>query len=236
MGSESEPRTSAGKEESSGCAGISAVIFDCDGVLIDSKQANVRFYNLILREMGLPEMRPEDEEYVHSQTVTESIRYLVSDSRLDSAFHTARRISYSSVLPYIRPQQNIEAALRQLAGKGYLLAVNTNRTNTIDLILDKFGLASYFNLVVTASTVEHPKPHPESLYYILGQWSLSPRKAVFIGDTEVDSRTAMTAGVPFWAYQNQALSADCHISDHLQVVQKLEGQPAEEEDKISDAG
>ncbi|MEF8823794.1 MAG: HAD-IA family hydrolase [Desulfohalobiaceae bacterium] len=198
-----------------GC--IRGVIFDCDGVLIDSKQANIRFYNLILEAMGLPAMNPEDEEYVHSQTVTESIRHIVPQSEVERAFQEARRISYSSVLPWIKAQDGLIQGLERLRAKGVPCAINTNRTNTIGLILDEFGIRPYFEPVVTAETVGHPKPHPESMYWILGRWGFSPENVVFIGDTWVDCRTAAAAGVPFWAFQNETLSAERHINDHHQV-------------------
>ncbi len=202
--------------------GIGGVIFDCDGVLVDSRQANIRFYNLILEELGLSPMDPEDEEYVHSQTVTESIRRIVPESELEGAFHAARRVSYTSVLPWIEPQAGLIEGLDRLLALGVPCAINTNRTNTMGLILDRFGLRKYFAPVVTAATVRHPKPHPESLYWILSTWELSPEKVVFIGDTEVDRRTAAAAGVPFWAFGNEALSAVRHIRDHRQVSEAVE--------------
>lgn len=202
--------------------GIHGVIFDCDGVLIDSRQANIRFYNLILQELGKPEMGPEDEEYVHSQTVTESIRRIVSQSELERAFQAAKRISYSTVLPWITPQAGLIQGLERLRAGGVPCAINTNRTNTMGLILDKFGLHSYFKPVVTAATVHHPKPHPESIYWILAKWGLSPENVVFIGDTEVDRRTAAAAGVAFWAFRNESLNAKRHIRDHRQVGEAVE--------------
>mgnify|MGYP002338693446 FL=1 len=201
---------------------IHGVIFDCDGVLIDSRQANIRFYNLILQELGMSGMDPEDEEYVHSQTVTESIRRIVPQSELERAFQAAQRISYSTVLPWIAPQAGLIRGLERLRAKGVACAINTNRTNTVGLILDKFGLHSYFDPVVTAATVRHPKPHPESIYWILATWGLSPKNVVFIGDTEVDRRTAAAAGVPFWAFGNECLSAKRHIRDHREVDEAVE--------------
>jgi HAD superfamily hydrolase (TIGR01509 family) len=201
---------------------VQGVIFDCDGVLIDSKQANVRFYNLILEALGRSPMGPEDEEYVHSQTVTESIRHIVPQSEVERAFQEARRISYSSVLPWIRLQEGLIQGLERLRAIGMPCAINTNRTNTIGLILDEFGIRPYFEPVVTAETVDHPKPHPESVYWILAQWGLSPENVVFIGDTDVDCRTAAAAGVPFWAFRNEGLIAERHISDHRQVSEIID--------------
>ncbi|MCF8030358.1 MAG: HAD family hydrolase [Desulfohalobiaceae bacterium] len=208
--------------ESSATDSLRGVIFDCDGVLIDSREANVRFYNLILEALGLPEMAPEDEDYVHSRTVMESLRHIVPHSELERAFQEAGRISYKAVLPWIRLQDGLIQALERLRSKGVPCAINTNRTGTMGLVLDQFGLRPYFSPVVTANTVQHPKPHPESLYWILSAWELTPENVVFIGDTDVDCRTAAAAGVPFWAFQNGDLAAKRHIGDHREVADAIE--------------
>lgn len=43
--------------------GLRGVIFDCDGVMIDSRAANDEFYNRVLAYFGLPPMTPEQEAY-----------------------------------------------------------------------------------------------------------------------------------------------------------------------------
>ena len=207
---------------SSAADSLRGLIFDCDGVLIDSREANVRFYNLILEALGLSEMAPEDEDYVHSQTVMESLRQIVPHSDLERAFQEAKRISYSTVLPWIRLQDGLIQALERLRSRGVPCAVNTNRTGTMGLILDQFGLRPYFSPVVTANTVQHAKPHPESLYWILSTWELTPESVVFIGDTDVDCRTAAAAGVPFWSFHNGDLVAERHIGDHREVADVME--------------
>ena len=40
-------------------AGLSGLIFDCDGVMVDSRDVNIGYYNLLLREVGKPPIPPE---------------------------------------------------------------------------------------------------------------------------------------------------------------------------------
>ena len=201
--------------------GISGVIFDCDGVLIDSRQANIRFYNLILEALSLPPMQPESEEFVHCHTVQESIAHIVPQDRYQEAVQAAKDISYSRVLDLIRLQPGLIGFLETLCSLGRICAVNTNRTNTIGLILDRFDLGRFFDPVVTANMVRQPKPHPESLAYILDHWGLPRDKVVFIGDSWVDEQTAKSAGVAFWAYRNDALQADNVIWDYSDLQRRL---------------
>ncbi len=203
---------------------LKGIIFDCDGVLIDSKLANKKFYNLILQDMNLPCMSQEQEEFVHSHTVQDSIKSLVPEFRLQEALNTARNISYARVLPYIDLQPDLLHLLQVLQDKALLLAINTNRTSTMGMILQKFGLGHYFQPVVTSGMVNRPKPDPESLYKILGQWGLNPKQAVFIGDSEVDAQAAKAAGMPFWAYKNPVLQSELHVQEYAVLSQMLNAE------------
>jgi len=59
---------------------ISAVIFDCDGVMFDSRQANINFYNHLLERYGLPLMNEDKMAYVHMNTADKSVRYIFEES------------------------------------------------------------------------------------------------------------------------------------------------------------
>ncbi len=201
------------------------LIFDCDGVLIDSREANVAFYNLILQGLGRGPMSPEDEDYVHCQTIHSSIQRIVPENRVEEAWQVLSQLSFSSVVHLVRLQDGLVELLKWLRQSGILCAVNTNRTNTMDLVLRHFGLEPFFSPVVTSSDVSRPKPHPESLQLILKTWNLHKQHVAFIGDSEVDQRAAQAMGVPFWAFQNPSLQADLHIPDystlHQQFVQAV---------------
>ena len=59
---------------------VKAVIFDCDGVMIDTAQANRTYYSRILQHFGRPAVTDEQFTFVHMHTVTESIAYLFPDN------------------------------------------------------------------------------------------------------------------------------------------------------------
>jgi HAD superfamily hydrolase (TIGR01509 family) len=200
---------------------IKGIIFDCDGVLIQSKEANIKFYNYILQGLNLPSMNAEQANFVHSHTVDESIAYILPEEKLAQAFEIAKKTHYTKVLPFIKLESGLRNFLDTLKKNKFLCALNTNRTTTVNLILEHFYLENYFQPVVTASEVTWPKPHPESMHKILQVWGLKKHEAVFIGDSEVDSQAAFAAGVSFWAYQNNSLEADMHITNYWDLKLKL---------------
>ncbi len=197
------------------------VIFDCDGVIIDSKKANVKFYNLILKELNLPPMNKEQEDVVHSFTVYDSIKYIVPEELFEKALEIGEKIPYIEVLHLIELEESLIDLLELLKKHGKKCAINTNRTTTMPFILSKYNLNNYFDPVVTASIVKNPKPHPESIFLILKEWDMEPDEVFFIGDSEVDEKTAQNVPVDFVSYKNPNLNGIFNIESYKEVVDWL---------------
>ncbi|MBW2039175.1 MAG: HAD hydrolase-like protein [Deltaproteobacteria bacterium] len=195
------------------------IIFDCDGVLFDSKDANIAFYNHILSQLHLPFMTQEEVEYVHASTAEGALQYLLTrrDPRLlGRALAQRQGMDYAPFISLMRMEPHLKELLRSLPPQ-IKRAISTNRTYTIGDVLRIHGLEGEFDPVVSALDVKNPKPHPESVLKILHYFSLSPSEALFVGDSEVDQDSARRARVPFVAYKNRSLKAAYHIDDLLEV-------------------
>jgi phosphoglycolate phosphatase len=205
---------------------VKLVAFDCDGVLFDSRQANIAFYNAILAHFGRPPMSPAAVDYVHSHTVWESLEHLFPNSTdLKAVLHFARSFDYGPFIAMMVEEPFLREFLRFLR-PGRYTALATNRTTTTRAVLAYHGLAGDFDLVVSAQDVSHPKPHPESFLRILEHFGLSPREAIYIGDSQVDERFAANAGVPFVAYRNPRLTADYYLDSFAagpELIRNLTG-------------
>ena len=81
----------------------------------------------------------------------------------------------------------------------------TNRSNTIGEVLRVNGLDQYFDIVVSSLDVNHPKPHPESVFKILDFFGIGPEACVYVGDSKVDQDTCKAANVKLIAYKNREL-------------------------------
>jgi phosphoglycolate phosphatase len=190
---------------------LKLVAFDCDGVLFDSRQANIAFYNAILAHFGRPPLDPKAVDYVHCHTVRESLEHLFQNyADLKTVLHFARSFDYGPFIAMMVEEPFLREFLQFLRPSCYT-ALATNRTTTTRAVLTYHGLADNFDLVVSAQDVSHPKPHPESFVRILEHFGLSPRDAVYIGDSRVDEKFAANAGVPFVAYRNPELTADYYL-------------------------
>ena len=198
--------------------GLQGLIFDCDGVMFDSWESNKLYYNLILGRLGLGPMNADQEHYVHSHAVRECLEYIapgVAWADIDAA-----RISVSyidEILPTLVPEPDLMPLLTRLKAEGVRTAVHTNRTNTMHLLVRRFGFEAYFNPVISAAEVR-PKPDPEGVAVILRQWEADPGKVAFIGDSDLDEQTAANGGVRFWAFRSPHLSAELHLTDFSSLM------------------
>jgi phosphoglycolate phosphatase len=202
--------------------GVHAVIFDCDGVMFDSRDANAAYYNQQLARFNLPPMLEEELDFAHMHTNREALEYLFlrrgGEGRrcLPQVLESLQGMDYSSFLTYMKIEPHLKEILEYLKPV-YKTAISTNRTTTMSLILERFGLTSWFDLVVTALDVEHPKPHPESLRKILGAFNLRPDEAIYVGDSLIDQMAAEQAQIPLIAYSNPILRAAYHIQSLLEL-------------------
>ena len=190
---------------------LKLVGFDCDGVLFDSRQSNILFYNAILERFGLPPMATPAVDYVHSHTFRESLEYLFRKYHdLEGVLDYCRSLDYQEFIPMMVEEPYLRQFLQFLRPRFYT-ALATNRTTTTHAVLRHHGLVDQFDLVISALDVTHPKPHPESFWRILGHFRLSPEEVIFIGDSKVDEEFARNAGVPLGAYRNPHLNADYYL-------------------------
>ncbi len=201
---------------------IKVVVFDCDGVMFDSREANRAFYNHILADFGRKEMTEEELFYVHMHTADDSIAYLFrSRKELESAQQHRLDTDYTLFLPLMIMEPGLKEFLRYLKPK-YKVAIATNRTTTMNKLLDIFELKSYFDMVVSALDVANSKPHPESLLKIMDELKVLPQEVIYIGDSELDEKAAYAAGVRLTAYKNKGLTAAYHVDSFHEVIPILE--------------
>lgn len=174
------------------------IILDCDGVLFDSSDANVAFYDSILSAIGQPCLDRKGRELCHRLSGTQLWEELFGN---DPALHrrareVAAQADYSPFYPLMHPIPALEATLARLAGH-CPLALATNRGRTVSGVLTTFGLEPFFAISLGVLDVPRPKPAPDLLLACLERAGVEASASVFVGDTTVDEMAAAAAGVPY---------------------------------------
>lgn len=196
---------------------IKAVVFDCDGVMFDSTEANTNFYNAILAHMGRPPMTAEQFHFAHMATADQTMEHLFPDSAdLERAQALRKKIGYARFIPLMRVEPTL-SALISVIRPPYSTAIATNRSDTMNRVLETHGLKSSFDFVVTSLNVSRPKPYPDPIEKVLDHFGLSPDQALYIGDTKMDELASRAARVPFVAYGNPELDADFHVTSLITI-------------------
>jgi pyrophosphatase PpaX len=176
---------------------IKAVVFDVDGVLVDSTDSNVALYEILLVKAGYK--KPSREEIIacFHMPLWQSLEILtkstdqreikrVSDMVYDPDIHTSDLLKFPA---------NLEKILLELH-KYYKLAVVTSRIKLgMEHIFDVRDIEHLFDEVVVFEDYKNPKPHPEPLLLAAKRLNVKPSEAIYIGDSHTDIEAAKSAGM-----------------------------------------
>lgn len=204
-------------------ATIKAVIFDCDGVLFDTADANRRYYNEVLEKFGKPSLTDDQFEKVHMYTVKQALEFLFPErENLEDVHRCLKEIGYQKFIAYMRMAPGLRELLAGLRTRSYITGVATNRTDTMEKVLADNCLSGEFDIVVTAADVENPKPAPDQLEKIMKRFGIKPAEIFFVGDSKFDMLAAESAGTVFAAFANPELKADHHVEKMEQIGKILQ--------------
>lgn len=197
------------------------IVFDCDGVMFDSKNANIKYYNYLLNHYSLPDMSCEEEDHVHIHSVEESIRHIFRHY-VTPSFEEVNSFrlqgDYTPFLPYMTIEPDLVEFIETVKSTCHL-AISTNRSNTMIPLLKTFHLDHYFGKVVTSATARRPKPAPDGLLEILEHYNCHPDEAIFIGDSIIDEQHAASCNVDLIAFKNNKLRAKFHVKCFMDILQ-----------------
>lgn len=207
------------------------IVFDCDGVMIDSAEGNRAFYNTILHSLGLPSITDEQERLAFMFTAVDALKTILPE-RLHGQIEELikNNVNYErDVLPKIRLMTGFREFMELAAAHGLKLGIDTNRTDPgIQIILERFHLP-FFYPVMTCSKVL-PKPSPQGLLEIAAAWKARPEDCIFIGDSEDDMLAAASAGTAFVSFNNHRppLSDYVVVESYNQISLLLFNEPLPE--------
>ncbi|MBS3809288.1 MAG: HAD family hydrolase [Desulfobacterales bacterium] len=205
-------------------ADLKVIAFDCDGVMFDTQTANRAYYNDLLTHFGKPEITDEQFSYCQMATADEAVAYLFPDrEEFEEARALRKKRGYEPYIKYMKMSPDL-VDLLSWCRPDFKTAVATNRSDTMNRVLEEHGLGNCFDLVVTSLDVENPKPHPEQLNKIVDHFRVRPEEVLYIGDTEVDEKAARAAGVILAVCGNPSLAADYHISRLAEIKAVIGGR------------
>jgi HAD superfamily hydrolase (TIGR01509 family) len=186
---------------------VEAVVFDLDGVLIDSEAAWDAARRALVAERG-GTWREEATRAMMGMSAPEWSRYLVEElgvpvapAEVDGAVVDALLRGYAGRLPLLPGA--VEAVERMAAAAPLGLASSSNR-RVIDLVLAEMGVAGRFAATVSSEEVARGKPAPDVYTEAVRRLGAQARGCVAIEDSENGIRSAAAAGLRVIAVPNAA--------------------------------
>lgn len=184
---------------------MKAVFFDLDGTLTDSGEGIINCAILALEHFGLPIPSREALRVFVGPPLDQSfINHGVPADKTDEAIRVYRS-RYTTVGKFENfPYPGVEELLQKLKNEGCRLFVATSKPEGMSVeILEKFGLAHYFEKICGA-TLDGSRSHKaDVIAYLLGQVD-GVENVVMVGDTAFDVIGAKAHGIPTigvsWGY------------------------------------
>lgn len=176
---------------------IKAILFDMDGVLIESDEASFRYFNSILQTWNFkPVSEAVWRKKCLGRSAFDAVKALLPDSS-DAEINEMVKLPYAPFIRYLKLMPGIKTVLRGL-NKKYTIAIVTNRRRRhahAILILENFKIRRYFRVVICKEDTKNPKPAPDPLLKALKILHVKPSEAVYVGDGEVDAVASKNAKV-----------------------------------------
>ncbi len=212
------------------------LIFDLDGTLIDSKLDLTMAVNATRRSIGL---EPVANELVYSYVgngapvlIRRALGPEVSDAEVESALQYFLAYYYEHKLDHTCLYEGVRESLVQLSSRGLPMAVLTNKPVRVSsAILDGLGVAHHFFRVYGGNSFDRKKPHPIGIEKLIEESGADRGRALMVGDSAVDVRTARNAGIAVcgvnYGFQPESFEADPpdFVVDRIgELVEWLEGR------------
>jgi phosphoglycolate phosphatase len=177
---------------------IELVMFDADGVLFESFESNIAYYNAIFAQVGEPPLNPEEEIMSISYAASDvfKLRARHNAALLERIHGIARNLDQKPFFNLLRPPFELRPFMLELK-RHYRLALATNRSATVPALVEHLGLADIFDAIASALDKVPPKPAPDILQLCMERAGATPAQTIYVGDSPIDREAAEAAGVAF---------------------------------------
>lgn len=186
---------------------ISTVIFDMDGVLVNSEPVHQRLEKEMYEELGLKLTYEEQQSFV-GQSAMDSWTFVINKYGLKDKpqeLLLRGRRKYLKVLletDEVKLMDGANELIRRLESDFHMLLASSATSVTIGEVLRKFGLVEIFPIFIGGDMVVNSKPNPEIFLKVAQQGGVLPEECVVIEDAEHGITAAIKAGMKTIGFQN----------------------------------
>ncbi len=201
---------------------IKAIIFDVDGVLLDSYESTYIYFKTLgkLLNLKVPSKHDFHKKYyaLPTRVMLRSLNKIKNLTDLDKQL---KKVS-GKITQHVKHFKLFEGSnevLKELHKK-YKLGLATSRSKVgLETYLKFAKTKKFFKAMVGVHHVKNHKPHPEPLLLVAKKLRVKPTEAIYIGDAPTDLQAARAAGMKVIIYGNKKVKgADAYISHFYQLI------------------
>ena len=175
------------------------LIFDFDGTIADSKECSIVATQKSFKERGLEEPTVNLIEYYMGIPIEKSFSLMSSvdldDHQLEALIKTFRQNYKEVESSYLKLYKHMTEQLQSLSKDKQLFVVSSKKTDVLIRNLEILDIDHLFSEVIGSDKVNHYKPSPDGINYILNKYQLENEETIYIGDAIFDMQMANSAKV-----------------------------------------
>ena len=196
---------------------LRAVIFDWDGVVVDSSSHHERSWEILAAKRALP-LPPDHFKRgfgKKNNVIIPDLGWATAPADVAALAHAKEEIYRDLVRQHgITPLPGVNELLGALQKENIPRAIgsSTERAN-LDLLLDLMDLRRFFQVIVSGEEVVHGKPDPSIFLLAAERLGVAPADCVVIEDALVGIEAARRAGMPVFAVATTEPLAALHAAD-----------------------
>ena len=192
---------------------IKAVIFDLDGVIVTTDDCHYQGWQRMADEEGIHFSR-EHNERLRGVSRMQSLEILLEQSpRAYSeeekvALASRKNAYYRELIEALTGEDLLPGAMalmEELRARGIKLAIASSSKNS-PTILERVGLADYFDACADGNDIQHSKPDPEVFLLAAERLGIAPEDCLFVEDAEAGVEGGVAAGMKVLAVGSAAPS------------------------------
>lgn len=191
-----------------------AIIFDMNGVLVDSEPLSEDHFKKFLQQLGHTGPKKITTN-VRGLNITAFVTVLREELGLKQDFDELKAAyrksyySYLKALPALLAVPGVIQLVKQLHRLGYRLAIGSSGGPArIEFFLTKLEIKEYFPIVVSGDDITHSKPHPEIFLLTAARLETKPKDCIVIEDSNNGVRAAKAAGMQCIGYAGSSHNSD----------------------------
>lgn len=179
---------------------IKAVIFDMDGVIINSEPLWQIAEKNIFSKLGIPVSEKEIKESSALTVIELCEMFYKKYPWGDKDFKKIEELIVNEVIQLIKTNHTeipgVKNILKFFRKRDYKIALASNSShNLIEVVLKKVGVKEYFDFIVSASDLSRGKPDPEIYTFTAKSLGISPERCLVVEDSIVGVVAAKNAGM-----------------------------------------